>query len=70
MNQQAVSSPRRLIRLRAVLDRYPKSRSGFLADVRAGVAPSPVKIGARAVAWVESEIDAFIEQQISASRAA
>tara|TARA_Y100000815_G_C13314745_1_gene489938 strand:- start:1259 stop:1390 length:132 start_codon:yes stop_codon:yes gene_type:complete len=30
--------------------------------------PAPVKLGARASAWVESEINDWIESRISASR--
>ncbi len=30
--------------------------------------PEPIKIGARAVAWVEEEVDAWIEARIEASR--
>lgn len=32
--------------------------------------PKPIKIGGRAVAWVESEIDAWIESRVAASRQA
>lgn len=51
----------RLLRLPAVLDRVGYKRSRFLDLVRLGVFPRPVKLGARAVAWPESQIDALIE---------
>jgi predicted DNA-binding transcriptional regulator AlpA len=46
----------RLLRLPAVLSRIPYKRSRFLALVREGVFPRPVKLGPRAVAWPESQI--------------
>ena len=57
----------RLLRLRAVLNRFPTSRSGWYAGVKRGEYPQPVKIGIRAVAWRESDIDALIERLGGAS---
>lgn len=53
-----------LIRLPEVKARTGRSRSAIYADIQAGQFPKPVPIGARAVAWVEAEIDDYIEQQI------
>jgi len=50
----------RLLRLPQVLDRIPYKRSRFLALVKDGVFPKPIKLGARAVAWPESQIDAVV----------
>lgn len=55
----------RLLRLPAVLDRVGYKRSRFLALVHEGRFPKPVKIGARAVAWPESQIDALVERLVS-----
>jgi prophage regulatory protein len=33
--------------------------------MKAGTFPKPVKIGERAVAWPESEINAWLEQRIA-----
>lgn len=38
----------------------PLSRSCWLAGVKAGRYPRPVKIGSRAVAWRSDEIDALL----------
>jgi prophage regulatory protein len=57
--------PERLLRLPAVLDRVGYKRSRFLDLVRIGVFPRPVKLGARAVAWPESQIDAIVERLAS-----
>ena len=52
----------RLLRLPQVLDRIPYKRSRFLDLVRQGVFPRPVKLGARAVAWPESQIDELVDR--------
>lgn len=49
-----------LWRLPTVLQRYPVSRGTWLAGVRAGIYPKPVKIGIRAVAWKASDIRALV----------
>jgi len=54
--------PSRLLRLPEVLSRVGYKRSRFLDLVRLGVFPRPVKLGARAVAWPESQIDALVER--------
>jgi prophage regulatory protein len=60
----------RLIRLPAVLDRTGDSRSSFLEKVKRGLAPKPVRIGLRSVAYVEAEVDAYIERLVIAGKAA
>lgn len=58
----------RLIKLSEVIQRTGKKRSTVYANVKAGLMPSPVKIGEKAVCWVESEIDDWIALRIAASR--
>jgi prophage regulatory protein len=62
---QTPTPKERLLRLPAVLDRVGYKRSRFLDLVRQGVFPAPVKLGARAVAWPESEIDALVDRLAS-----
>lgn len=50
----------RLIRLPKVLELIPVSRSSWFLGVKTGIYPSPLKIGARATAWRESDILALI----------
>jgi prophage regulatory protein len=50
-----------LLRLPQVLSRFPISRSGWYAGVKAGKYPAPIKLGARTSAWRESDIDRLIE---------
>ncbi|WP_319542199.1 AlpA family phage regulatory protein [uncultured Pseudodesulfovibrio sp.] len=50
-----------LLRLPAVLERFPVSKSTWWAGVKYGVFPAGVKLGARCTAWRESEINELIE---------
>jgi prophage regulatory protein len=40
-------------------------RSTIYDKMKDGTFPKPVKLGARAVAWLEPEIDAWIKERIS-----
>lgn len=50
-----------LIRLTAVREITGRSRSSIYADP---TFPRPVKIGHRAVAWVENEVREWVEQRV------
>lgn len=69
MTAEINQTPRRLLRIAEV-----KRRSGFNSDsglygsIAKGDFPRPIKIGPRASAWIESEVEAWIEQRIAASR--
>nr|QWI65267.1 AlpA family transcriptional regulator [Salmonella enterica subsp. enterica] len=57
-----------LIRLPEVLKRTGFGKAWIYRLISEGRFPAPVKIGTRAVAFVESEIDEWIETVISSSR--
>jgi len=59
------TSKERLLRLPEVLHRVGYKRSRFLDLVRLGKFPAPVRLGARAVAWPESVVDALVERLVS-----
>lgn len=61
-------TPTRLLRIRTVLDRVPVCRTQWYAMIKNGSAPAPVALGARAVAWRESDIDAFIANLSGAAK--
>jgi prophage regulatory protein len=46
------------------------SRSTIYLKVSQGTFPTPINLGPRAVGWLAAEIDAWIQQQVSASRLA
>lgn len=55
----AVNAPSRLLRLPDVLDRIGLRRSRLYDLVARGRFPQPVQLSSRAVAWHESEVDAW-----------
>ena len=57
-----------VLRLPAVKARTGLSRSTIYAYMRDGRFPQPVAISERCVAWIESEIDAWIADRIAAAR--
>ncbi|MFS8150948.1 helix-turn-helix transcriptional regulator [Vreelandella titanicae] len=57
-----------LIKLALVQKKTAQSVSGIYRGIARGDFPKPVRIGPRAVAWVEAEVDEWIQQRIEASR--
>ncbi|WP_227369343.1 MULTISPECIES: helix-turn-helix transcriptional regulator [Halomonadaceae] len=54
----------KLIRIKDVMDRTGLARSTIYKYISEGKFPRPIKLGARAVAWVETEIDGWIQASI------
>ena len=63
-----VEVPIRIIRMADVQARTGLARSPIYVRVSDGSFPQPIRLGARAVGWIESEVDAWIREQIAASR--
>ena len=63
MEEQNTPKPPRLIRAAEVYDRTALSRASIWRRVREGSFPKPVTLGYNRIAWVESDIDAWIEAQ-------
>lgn len=59
---------RRYLRLPQLQQKYPMSRSSIYAAVAAGTFPAPHRLSARAVAWDEDEVDAFLEKNVGPTR--
>lgn len=57
-----------ILRLPAVKARTGLSRSTIYLRVSESTFPKPVSLGGRAVGWIESEIQQWLEQRIAASR--
>lgn len=74
VRKQELHANRSFLRIRQVMAQTGKSRSAIYADIQAGNFPAPVHLSAgpsaRAVAWDSRAIDAWMEERISASRAA
>ena len=60
--------PLSILRRKAVEARCELSRSTLYDYIRAGRFPPPVRVGDRAVGWIEAEIDAWLAAQVERSR--
>ena len=58
----------RFLRLPEVLARTGLSRSTVYVRLDQGRFPRPVSLGARAVGWIEAEVDEWMRERIAASR--
>lgn len=61
MFKEKLSDPPRLLRLTAVLEIIPVSKSSWWAGVKSGRFPKPMKLGPKTTAWRADEIFALIE---------
>lgn len=57
-----------ILRLPAVKSRTGLSRSTIYLRIKEGTFPTPISLGARAVGWIDSEIEKWLEKQIESSR--
>ena len=57
-----------ILRLPAVTARTGLSRSTIYLRISDNRFPKPISLGGRAVGWIESDINDWIEQQIESSR--
>lgn len=62
---QPAPLPISILRRRDVEVRTGLSRSTIYLRLSEGRFPAPVKLGGRAVGWVESEIQAWLTEQVS-----
>lgn len=53
----------KFLRLKAVLNLVPYSRSAIYRKVANGEFPKPIKLGARAIAWVESDVQRWMAER-------
>ncbi|MCP5191188.1 MAG: AlpA family transcriptional regulator [Pseudomonadales bacterium] len=60
-----INTPR-LLRRPEVLARIGVKTSALYEMVAKGAFPQPVPIGARSVAWVESEVNSWVQARIAA----
>ena len=61
-------TPEKLLRLPEVRALTALSRSSIYAYMAAGTFPAAVNIGARSIAWIESDIAEWIDARIGAHR--
>ena len=66
--EQRTNPPTRFLRRPEVTARTGLSRSTIKMRMREGSFPRPVQLGARAVGWIEEEVDEWIRERIALSR--
>lgn len=59
-----------ILRRKQVEARTGLSRSTIYERIKAGTFPAPINLGEKAVGWIESEIDAWLNARIKESRKA
>lgn len=59
----------RILRIKQTKERTGLSRSTLYNLIKEGKFPAPIPLGARAVGWLSSDVDAWIESRVKASRA-
>ena len=57
-----------ILRRKQVESRTGLSRSTIYLRIKEGSFPKPISLGARAVGWLESEIEEWLDNQIKQSR--
>lgn len=68
LSQQYCKPAQTILRLPQVLQRTGISRSAIYVKIKAGSFPAPISLGARAIGFLNTEIDAWIESCIASSR--
>ena len=58
----------KLIKLPTVLVHVAISRSKLYAKIKEGTFPQPISLGGRAVAWIEEEVQDWINSVVEQSR--
>jgi prophage regulatory protein len=60
-----LSDSLKLIRQKDLLQAIPISQTTLYDEISKGRFPQPIKIGSRATAWFENEIDAWLADRVS-----
>lgn len=67
METQATTAPR-FIRMKEVCRKTGLAKSSIYGRINDGTFPQPIRLGERAVAFVESEVDAWMAAILAANR--
>jgi prophage regulatory protein len=58
----------KLLRIADVMSATGLKKPAIYSSIAAGEFPKPIKLGLRMVAWVEADVDKWIEAKIKAGR--
>lgn len=64
MSETVHSPPMRFLRAPDVIERVGLSRRTFFKLVQAGQFPDPVRPSPKTVAWLESEVEAWMKRKV------
>lgn len=70
MTTLSIHQSTRMLRRQEVESRTGLKRSTIYEAIAKGIFPRPVKVGHKVSCWVESEIEAWVQEQIFKSRGA
>lgn len=62
-----MNTPKRFLRIKAVIGMVGRSRSAIYRDMHAGTFPTAVQLGARSVGWDSDDIAKWQAERIAAS---
>ncbi|MFL9933482.1 AlpA family transcriptional regulator [Paraburkholderia sp. RL18-103-BIB-C] len=60
--------PKRILRITDVIHKVGMPRSSVYRAASLGEFPKPIKLGEKASGWLESDVDAWIDSRVAASR--
>ena len=60
-----MGTSKKFIRLPVVIQLTGYCRSAIYEKMAAGTFPKPVKLGPRAIAWLSSEVESWMDERIS-----
>jgi len=63
-----MTNPSKILRLKAVKELTGLSRSAIYANAKTGTFPQSILLGLRTVGWLESDVQAWIDQRVAASK--
>jgi prophage regulatory protein len=66
----AINMTYTILRLPAIKSRTGLSRSTIYLRISKNEFPAPISLGGRAVGWLESDINAWLDEKVEASRGA
>lgn len=69
MNTALQDRRHKIVRLPEVKNQTGLGRSSIYSRMKAGTFPQSITLGARAVGWLESDINDWIDAQVKASKA-
>ncbi|MDI1361824.1 AlpA family transcriptional regulator [Methylotenera sp.] len=64
-NTTQTNSTRRFLRIHEVMEIVPLSRSGLYSKIKDGSFPKPFSLGSRAVGWLSTDVEDWVDSRIA-----